>query len=216
MIEPDTVELCNLNRNMLPCRSDCELPKAQRLAERLGDGLRFEPLLSRYDPTLLQRVAPLAPTVIVGVDHIPTRWAVQQANPNWLVVGATSHWSAMASFHSEGLACAHGPHHRDDPGDDIVPTTACVSFWAGLLSATYLVRHAAGQDISTKEQQVYLTPFRPDGMFSSAVAMREGCPTCQRASVRSSGSAASKQNGRIFRSGRSEFPIRRCAYQLAF
>ncbi|MGB9115748.1 hypothetical protein, partial [Bradyrhizobium sp.] len=159
IIEPDTADLTNLNRNMLLLRSNCEAPKAQGLAQMLSDGLQFQPLLKRYDSTLFQSIAPLAPTVVVGVDHIPTRWAVQQANPKWLVIGATTHWSAMASFHSEGLACAHCLHHRDDPGNEIIPTTACVSFWAGLLAAAYLARHAAGQPVSAKEQQVYLTPF---------------------------------------------------------
>jgi hypothetical protein len=32
--------------------------------------------------------------------------------PRWLVGGATTHWSAMALFHSEGLGCARYLHHR--------------------------------------------------------------------------------------------------------
>ena len=180
IIEPDTIDITNLNRNMLFLRSGREAPKAQVLAEALGSGLRFEPLLQRYDLELCDRIAPLAPTVVVGVDHVPTRWAVQRAKPDWLVVGATTHWSAMASFHSDGLACAHCLHNQDDPGDGLIPTTACVSFWAGLLASAYLARHAAGQAISAKEQQVYLTPFRPESVFPSAVAARGDCPTCQR------------------------------------
>ena len=184
IIEPDTADLTNLNRNMLLLRSSCECnaPKAQGLAQLLR-GLRLQPLLQRYDSSLAARIAPLAPTVLVGVDHIPTRWVVQEANPKWLVVGATSHWSAMASFHAEGLGCARCLHDKDDPGDELIPTTACVSFWAGLLSAAYLARHAAGQAISIKEQQVYLSPFRHEGVFLSAVAAREDCPTCR--SIRS-------------------------------
>jgi hypothetical protein len=179
IIEPDKADLTNLNRNMLLLRSSCETPKAQGLAQMLSGGLRFQPLLQRYEPDLVTSVAPLAPTVVVGVDHIPTRWAVQQAKPEWLVIGATTHWSAMASFHSDGLGCTRCLHNKDDPGDGLIPTTACVSFWAGLLAATYLARHAAGQAISAKEQQVYLTPFRPENVFPSAVAVREDCPTCQ-------------------------------------
>jgi hypothetical protein len=145
----------------------------------VNDGLRFQPLLERYDSNLATSIAALAPTVIVGVDHIPTRWAVQEAKPEFLVIGATTHWSAMASFHSDGLGCAHCLHNKDDPGDGLIPTTACVSFWAGLLAAAYVARHAAGQAISVKEQQVYLTPFRPENVFPSAVAVRKDCPTCQ-------------------------------------
>jgi len=179
IIEPDTADLSNLNRNMLLLRSSCGMPKAQGLAQILGGGLRFQPLPRRYESDLVTSMAALAPTVVVGVDHIPTRWMVQAAKPEWLVIGATTHWSAMASFHSSGLGCARCLHNRDDPGDGLIPTTACVSFWAGLLAAAYLASHAAGQAISSREQQVYLTPFRPEGMFLSAVAVRKDCPTCQ-------------------------------------
>ena len=179
IIEPDTSDLSNLNRYMLLLETACETPKTRGLALMLGGGLRFEPLLQRFELALLGRIAPLAPAVVVGVDHIPTRWAVQQAMPDWLVVGATTHWSAMASFHSEGLGCARCLHNEDDPGDAPIPTTACVSFWAGLLAAAYLVRHAAGQAIPPGEEQVYLTPFRPEGVFRSAVAVRQDCPACQ-------------------------------------
>jgi hypothetical protein len=179
IIEPELADLTNLNRYMLLLRSGRESPKARDLAQMLGGGLRFQPLPQRYEPALLDRIAPLAPKVVVGVDHIPTRWAVQQAMPEWLVIGATTHWSAMASFHSEGLGCACCLHNEDDPGNGPIPTTACVSFWAGLLTAAYLARHAAGQAIPATEQQVYLTPFRPENAFPSAVAVRLDCSTCQ-------------------------------------
>jgi len=181
IIEPDTPDLTNLNRNMLLLRSGCGMSKAQGLTEMLGGGgLSFQPLPQRYDLDVAASIAPPASSVVVGVDHIPTRWAVQQAKPKWLAIGATHHWSAMASFHSEGLGCARCLHNEDDPGDGLIPTTACVSFWAGLLTATYLARHAAGQAISISEQQVYLTPFRPEAVFPSAVAVRADCPICQR------------------------------------
>lgn len=180
IIEPDRADVTNLNRYMLLLRSRGETPKAHDLAQMLDGGLRFQPLPRRYEPALLDSIAPLAPIVVVGVDHIPTRWAAQEAMPEWLVIGATTHWSAMASFHSEGLGCAHCLHNEDDPGDgQFLPTTACVSFWAGLLMATYLARHAAGRAIPANEQQLYLTPFRPDKAYPSAVAVRQDCSTCR-------------------------------------
>jgi hypothetical protein len=179
IIEPDIADLTNLNRYMLLLRSRCGAPKAQDLAAIFGSDFRFTAVPQRYEPELLATIAPLAPAVIVGVDHIPTRWAVQQAMPDWLVVGATSHWSAMASFHSRGLGCAHCLHDRDEPGNGPIPTTACVSFWAGLLTATYLARRAAHQAISPSEQQIYLSPFRPESAFPAAVPIRRNCPTCR-------------------------------------
>jgi hypothetical protein len=202
IIEPDIADLTNLNRNMLLLQSGCEGQKAKGLSEILGGGLQFKPVPRRYEPELVTSIAPFAPIVVVGVDHIPTRWAVQEANPEWLAIGATTHWSAMTSFHSEGLGCARCLHNRDDPGDGLVPTTACVSFWAGLLTATYVVRHAAGETISAKEQQVYLTPFRPENSFPSAVPVRQDCPRCHAYVARGVASREGPQNkSRVFRPG---------------
>lgn len=179
IIEPDTADLTNLNRYMLLLWSGRGTPKAHDLVQMLGCGLRFQPLSQRYEPTLLDKITPLAPTVVVGVDHIPTRWAVQEAMPELVVIGATTHWSAMASFHSQGLGCARCLHNEDDPGNGPIPTTACVSFWAGLLVATYLARHAAGQALPSSDQQIYLTPFRPEHPYRAPVPIRSDCPTCQ-------------------------------------
>ena len=180
IIEPDNAELTNLNRYMLLLRSRVNASKALDLVQMLGEGLHFQPLLERYDARLHERIAPLSSTVVVGVDDIPTRWLVQEAKPDWLLIAATGHWSAMVSFHSEGFACARCLHDRDDPIDGPIPTTACVSFWAGLLAAAYFARHAIGEVISVNEQQqVYISPFRPESVFFSGVAFRNDCPTCQ-------------------------------------
>lgn len=179
IIEPDTADLSNLNRYMLLLRSACGSSKAHDIAGMLGNGLNFVPFVQKYEPAQLKNITPLAPVVVVGVDHIPTRWAVQQAMPEWLVIGATTHWSAMASFHSKGLGCAYCLHNKDDPGEGPIPTVAHVSFWAGLLAATYIVRHAAGLAIPATEQQIYLTPFRPENPFRAFVAGRNDCLICQ-------------------------------------
>jgi len=181
IIEPEAADLTNLNRYMLLLRAAASgAQKAQDLALMLGDGLHFRAVPASYEIALLEAIAPLAPMVVVGVDDIPTRWAVQEAMPEWLVIGATTHWSALASFHREGLGCARCLHDQDNDDDATAPTTACVSFWAGLLSAAYLARHAGGSAIPVGEQQIYLTPFRPENPFRAAVAVREGCPTCRR------------------------------------
>jgi hypothetical protein len=190
IIEPDAADLSNLNRNMLLLRSGNGMPKAEGLCRLLGAGMRFRPVHERFDNALADRLVPLAPAIVIGVDHIPTRWVVQRAAPGWLALGATTHWSAMASFHSSGLGCAHCLHNTDDPADGPIPTTACVSFWAGLLTAAYLARHAAGGALPETEQQMFLSPFRPEAAFPSAVAVRPDCPTCQRPSDGASRGAA--------------------------
>jgi hypothetical protein len=179
VIEPDKADTSNLNRYMLLWRSRVTEDKASDLGAVLaGSGLTIEPVPKRYEPGQLPLLLPLATAVLVGVDDIPTRWLVQRAGPNWLGVGATTHWSAMASFHSQGLGCAECLHPADDPGNAPIPTVSFVSFWAGLLTASYFLRHRAGQTMPISEQQIYLTALRPEHPSWSPVPKRHGCPSC--------------------------------------
>jgi hypothetical protein len=179
VIEPDTADTSNLNRYMLLRCSRLKEVKARDLAAVLADsGLTIEPFPKRYEPSQLPMLLPLANAVLVGVDDIPTRWLVQRGGPDWLGVGATTHWSAMASFHRQGLGCAECLHPTDDPGNAPIPTVAFVSFWAGLLTASYFLRHRAGQTMPISEQQIYLTALRPEHPCWSPVPKRRDCPSC--------------------------------------
>ena len=96
VIEPDFADLTNLDRYILLLHSHLSAQKAKDL-EKLcaGTGLAIEPIPKRYEHTN-PRIDAFA---LVGVDDIPSRWLVQRAGPKWLGIGATTHWSAMASFH---------------------------------------------------------------------------------------------------------------------
>lgn len=177
VIEPDTYAPSNLNRYALMLASHVQFDKATTLAALLGGGITLEPVVAPYE--LGSPFESLASAVIVGVDDIPTRWDVQRSGPDWLAIGATSHWSAMASFHEGELGCAQCLHPEDDPGDDPIRTQACISFWAGLLVATYLARHAGGRELPASEQHVFLTPFRPESPYTGAVPVRPDCLTCR-------------------------------------
>ena len=124
-------------------------------------------------------IGEFAPSVLVGVDDIPTRWNVQEEYPRWLGIGATTHWAAMASYHQRGLACARCLHPRDDPATGPIPTVAFVSFFAGLELACYFLRTLAGEHVPPSEQYTYLSPLHPGRIWRSPVAVRVDCPTCQ-------------------------------------
>lgn len=78
-------------------------------------------------------------------------------------------------------------HPHDDPGDAPIRTIAFVSFWAGLLTATYLLRHLAGEIPLLNQQQTYLTALRPENPFRAAVSILATCPICQAKSGNSRG-----------------------------
>ena len=179
VIEPKTSDSPDLNRYSLLRRSRLGVRKVDDLASQPLGGLQITGIPLKYDDSTREVIDPLAPFVLVGVDDIPSRWIVQRARPAWLGVGATSHYSAMASFHSSGLACAICLHPRADDDPRPIPTVAFVSHWAGLWLASLLVRCAAGQAPPRNQQQAYLTMLRPDSagaLWQSGVAARVGCP----------------------------------------
>ncbi|MGH6754326.1 MAG: ThiF family adenylyltransferase, partial [Bradyrhizobium sp.] len=178
IIEPDTADLSNLNRYAILRRQDVGRAKGEQVADALAStGILVDPIDVRYDRDIRKNLR-LAPAVLVGVDDIPTRWEVQRANPGWLAVGATTHWCSMASFHEAGLGCAECAHPYDDPNGGRIPTIAFVSFWAGLLTASYFLRHLSGAGVPAHEQQTYMTPLRAENTIHSGVPVRHGCRSC--------------------------------------
>lgn len=174
VMDPECADLPNLNRYALLRRSAVEHAKTRLLREVVRPGLMLEPVEARFQDC----ATGLNPRVVVGVDDIPTRWSVQEAKPRWLGIGATTHWSAMASHHYRGVACARCLHPRDDPDVGRIPTVAFVSLFAGLFLASYLLRSAAGEDVPADEQYLFLSPLRPERVWRSPVSARPTCPTC--------------------------------------
>jgi hypothetical protein len=179
VIDDDHGDLTNLNRNMLLRRSMVPEAKAEALAALNLGNLKLRAVAVRYDSLTAPVLDPLARYVTVGVDHIPTRWAVQRSAPYWLGIGATSHWSAMASHHfPRGGGCAACLHPTDDAADGPIPTVAYVSFWAGLLLAAQFALAASCHPLPLNWQQTYITPLRPETPWRSPVARRENCAIC--------------------------------------
>jgi hypothetical protein len=177
LIEPETSDATNLNRYMLLRRSRLGMPKALDLASQELGGLTACAILERFTVDSAHQVLPLRDRVLVGVDHIPTRWAAQSKWPKWLGVGATSHYCALVSHHANDLPCAGCLHPRDDADAGVVPTAAFVTFWSGILLAARIVRDAGGDSIRPGAQQEYLTSLRPEmGGWRSPVAPRSDCP----------------------------------------
>lgn len=178
VIDDDASALSNLNRNALLRRSRLDAPKVEDLASYAGT-LELTPLVHRYgsgeaeDPEL-------ADVVLVGVDHIPSRWAAQRARPAWLGIGATERFSVQVSVHEPGSACAQCLHPDDAPIDGPIPTAAFVSYWAGLILAVALLRRAAAGRREADEQQSFFPALRPEAWrwAHSHVPKRDGCPTC--------------------------------------
>lgn len=174
--DAEPLDLPNANRYALMRLSEIGVLKTNQLAGLLAPGIDLMPVPERYDGGGLLNEC-LAPRVLVGVDDIPTRWKAQKESPGWLGIGATTHWSAMASYHARGVGCAQCLHPRDESGPERIPTAPFVSLIAGAHLACYFLTDIAGRTVES-DQYVYGTPLRPEKLWRSAVARRPGCPTC--------------------------------------
>jgi hypothetical protein len=144
IFDDDLVELTNLNRCGLFTRMSVAEPKVSELVT-YGDGeLTIEGIQRRFDRDTLGLVGPPAPFVVVGVDHIPSRWFAQQTEPVWLGVAGTSHFDAIVSEHREGMPCAGCLHPTDEATEGPLPTISFVSALAGLLLCYRLLAASVG------------------------------------------------------------------------
>ena len=176
IIEDDVIVLSNLNRCTLFLRSRVGKSKAAELARYSTSNFPIVPIAKRYTSDTAGKIKPLADGVFVGVDDIPARWEVQRAWPKWLGIGATGHFSAMASYHTHATPCAGCLHPTDEQGVQAIPTVAFVSFWAGLWQATYYLRYLAGDRFLSRDQHIYFTPHRPENPWQGAVQRHANCP----------------------------------------
>ncbi len=179
VIEPEAIDLSNLNRYTLARLSDENAHKVQVLAAWQRPGVQIEGVPLRYCAETRDRILPFSPHVMVGTDSIPARWEVQREWPKWMSVGATSHFLTITSSHEPGQSCAGCLHPQDDPDTRAIPTVGFVSYWAGLLLAVRLLRHVAGRPHPLAEQHVYSVPLqlsRKHAFWPMPVARRDNCP----------------------------------------
>lgn len=176
IFDDDVVDGTTLNRGMLTRFSDIDRHKADLIAH--SNESQVVPV--KLDRDALLRYAPTAPSVLVGVDDIPSRWEVQRATMGWLGVGGTSHYGTITSSHRPGEACAGCLHWKDDPEDlQFLPTVSFVSFWAGLALAVRFLRHKLGRPYPRDKQSLWLVPLRmddPNAGWWSPVSPHKDCP----------------------------------------
>lgn len=179
VLDDDSTALSNLNRNMLTMLEDVDVPKVDVIVSRCRGHFPLDPVAQRFEPSRGTKIQ-LAPRVIVGVDDIPSRWAVQREAPGWVGVGGTSHFSISSSSHGSGEPCSGCLHPLDDPDQrNPIPTVSFVSFWAGLSTAVRLIREALGSTYPAEQQHLWLTPLRLDQRHAaiwSPVPPLRNCP----------------------------------------
>ncbi len=172
VFDEDISEDGNRNRNMLLLPRHLQNPKV-RVFEEFGGALEVKGVPRHFAEADLHA---LASRVVVGVDDIPTRWTLAGARVDWMGVGATSHFAAMASVHYPYAACAACLHPRDERIDGPTPTVAFVSFMAGLMIAGDFLRDLGRLEAKLMSHYRYVVPLQMDGEWVGNVAPVESCP----------------------------------------
>jgi hypothetical protein len=178
IFDHDLTAPSNLNRNMLSLTTDVHSPKVDVVAKQSATQFRLRPVPICFTGT--NSAASLAKVVLVGVDDIPSRWAIQRRAPGWVAVGGTSHFNVSSSEHDIQEACCGCLHNVDDETQITeIPTVSFVSFWAGLATAVRLLRHKLGRPYRKDQQHLWLTPIRMDQPHSAIwfpIPVRRDCP----------------------------------------
>jgi len=178
VLDDDVTSRPNLNRNMLSRVGDVGLKKVLVITRECGSRFQLEPIAERFGGRVNN--LKLAPRIIIGVDDIPSRWAVQRVTPGWLGVSGTSHFSISSSAHAPGEPCCGCLHPVDEEtGANPIPTISFVSFWAGLALTVRLTAEALRTPFQRNRQHLWLTPLRMDGEHAaiwSPVAISHDCP----------------------------------------
>lgn len=181
IFDDDKTEPPNLNRNMLTLVEDVGTSKVGVVERRCNPDLSIRGVAERF-PGKSVELETLAERVVVGVDHIPSRWEVQRRAPGVLMVGATSHFNVSSSSHAPNEACCGCLHPVDEPDGQAampIPTVSFVSFWAGLATAVRLIRECLGKRYPPSRQQLWLSPLRMDrplGAWWMPVPPSKNCP----------------------------------------
>jgi hypothetical protein len=178
IFDDDSTAVSNLNRNMLSTIDDISKRKVDVVASQCAARFKVEPVALRYMPSTSADVR-LESRVVVGVDDIPSRWAVQREAPGWVGVAGTSHFSISSSSHSIGEPCSGCLHPVDDPdGLNPIPTISFISFWAGLCTTVRLIRDALGNPYPQNRQHLWVTPLRLDQPHAAIWSQIPALNTC--------------------------------------
>lgn len=179
VFEPEVFDISNTNRYALSRRSNVGQPKTCMLESWRTERVPITGVPLRFDENTPPETRALAPTVMMGTDDIPSRWYVQSLRPSWLCVGATIHFTAMASEHDDDSACAACLHPEDDDVNAPVATVSFVSYWAGLLILVRLLRRHSNRTVPERERVVEVAALQAGearGVWLHPVNRNPRCP----------------------------------------
>ncbi len=175
VFDDDDVAIHNVNRCLEFRASDTDRSKVEVLHDASSGGLAIAGIEARFDKATADDYRPLADRVVVGVDHIPARWWIQEEWPQNLYIGATTNNEAIVTTHHPGEPCAGCAHPEAGPPPDEIPTISFVSLWAGLLQVCALL---AENTEPRAAQRITVYPFALGGPSWGTASELRPNPNC--------------------------------------
>jgi molybdopterin/thiamine biosynthesis adenylyltransferase len=184
VFDPKLIDPPDLNRYITTAAADIGRAKVDVLAPWLNSvrrvECRIEPFSGDFNSAILNQGA----VFLVGVDHIPTRWAAQECWPRVLLVGATEHDYFRVSSHSSSpgeAACARCLDSTDLPtfAGEVIPSIGFVSALTGVSMAAELAKLSAPYLQEYRLNNVAGGRLLRLGEYTWEVNVRNRVPDCQ-------------------------------------
>ncbi len=175
VFDADTAALTNANRCPFVLIDRLGGPKVEAIAKLVPRRIRVEPVPRHLDRDTQSLIGGGA-TIVVGADDVEARHRAQARRPEWLGIGATSHFLVLVTEHPQGWACAGCAHAARGEDIAIIPTISIVSFWAGLLLALRLLAHAGRRPYPRERQVTNFWPLRPGSAYEHGLSRNRRCP----------------------------------------
>jgi adenylyltransferase/sulfurtransferase len=192
IVDPDRVELSNLQRQVLFTENELGRPKAQAAAERLralNSAVRIEAVVDRLDLHNVKTLFEHADVVIDGSDNFPTKYLAADAGLKFgvpLVYGSATGMEAMVTVFLPGS----GPCLRclfPSAPDGWVPNCAEAGVlgplvgMAGAVQATEALKLlVGGPALSTLSGRLWLADGRDMATRQLRITPRADCAGCGR------------------------------------
>lgn len=140
VIDPEEVEVSNLNRYSLATIEDLGIPKVDVIKRKLGDKLRINACKGAYQEFRRSKT----PLVIVSVDNVKTRHEVQLDFPRVILNGGMFAGSFTISRHDDFLnkaclGCLY-PASSEVSAEHLYPAASFPSMFAGALLGAEILK----------------------------------------------------------------------------
>lgn len=189
LIDPDQVELSNLQRQVIHGSADIGRPKVESAMDavlRLNPAMQVRPISQSFDKEAMLAEVANADVVLDASDNFDTRFAINEASVTTgtpLVSGAATGFNGEVSVFDHRLEdspCYRCLYSEETPGDESCASAGVIAPLIGIIGATQALE--AIKLLVGSGEGLQARVLRLDGLkmqWRSAILRRDpSCPVC--------------------------------------